>query len=117
VAGTIFSIVQEAINNIKRHARANNVWLSLEVKNNRFVVTVRDDGYGFDVAKTESDYDQRGSFGVLNMRERAALIEAELHIESSTEMPNRGTLIQLVLPFPPEERPRTKTNPILSVKK
>jgi signal transduction histidine kinase len=116
VAGTIFSIVQEAINNIKRHARANDVWLSLEVKNDRFVVTVRDNGDGFDVARIESDYDQRGSFGILNMRERAALIEAELHIKSRTEMPNRGTLVQLVLPLPPE-RPRTKTNPIPAVKK
>jgi signal transduction histidine kinase len=101
VAGTIFSIVQEAINNIKRHANARNVWVVLEQKNNRFLVSVRDDGEGFDVDKTDTGYDRRGSFGLLNMRERAELIEAELHIQSRTEMPNRGTTIQLILPLPP----------------
>jgi signal transduction histidine kinase len=102
VAGTIFSIVQEAINNIKRHANARNVWLSLEVRHEHFVVTVRDDGLGFDVNKNHDDYDERGSFGILNMRERADLIEADLRIESRVDSPNRGTTIQLRLPLPPE---------------
>jgi signal transduction histidine kinase len=100
VAGTIFSIVQEAINNIRRHAEAQNVWLTLEVRNDRFVVTVRDDGLGFDVNKKINEYDRRSSFGPLNMRERAALIDAELQIESVTEPPNRGTLVQLILSIP-----------------
>ncbi len=100
VAGTIFSVVQEAINNIKRHANARNVWLSLEFKNNRFAVAIRDDGEGFDVEKIDTGYDRRGSFGLLNMRERAQLIEAELHIQSRLEPPNRGTTIQLILPLP-----------------
>lgn len=100
IAGTIFSIVQEALNNIKRHAKARNVWLTLETTNNRFVVTVRDDGVGFDVNRRDNNFDQGVSFGILNMQERAELIEAELQIESSTEPPNRGTTIRLVLPMP-----------------
>jgi signal transduction histidine kinase len=98
VAGTIFSIVQEAINNIKRHAGARNVWLSLEVRKNQFIVTVRDDGTGFDVGKKSEG--QTRHFGLLNMRERAELIEAELQIESRTEAPNRGTTVRLILPLP-----------------
>lgn len=109
VAGTIFSIVQEAVNNIKRHANARNVWILLELKNNRFLVSVRDDGEGFDVEKTEAGYDRRGSFGLLNMRERAELIEAELHIQSRPEAPNRGTTIQLILPLPPLSNPKPKS--------
>lgn len=109
VAGTIFSIVQEAINNIKRHANARNIWLLLELKNNRFIVTVRDDGGGFDVEKTDAGYDRRGSFGLLNMRERAQLIEAELHIQSRSEAPNRGTTIQLILPPPPVATLKSKS--------
>jgi signal transduction histidine kinase len=109
IAGTIFSIVQEAFNNIKRHANARNVWVSLELKNNRFVVTIRDDGEGFDVEKTDASYDKRGSFGLLNMRERAQLIEAELHLQSRTEPPNRGTIIQLTLAPPPISSIKTKT--------
>jgi signal transduction histidine kinase len=109
VAGTIFSIVQEAINNIKRHANAQDIWLSLEVKNNRFIVTIRDDGEGFDVEKTNAGYDKRGSFGLLNMRERAKLVEADLYIQSRTEAPNRGTTIKLSLPLPSTPMPKAIT--------
>ncbi len=109
ISGTVFSIVQEAINNIKRHANARNVWLSLELNNNRFMITIRDDGEGFDVEKTDASYDKRGSFGLLNMRERAQLIEAELHLQSRLEAPNRGTTIQLTLPPPPISATKTKT--------
>lgn len=100
IAGTVFSIVQEALNNVRRHANAHNVWLTLETRNEHFVVTVRDDGKGFDIGKSDDGYEKRGSFGILNMRERAALIDAELQIESRTTPPNRGTSIQLILPLP-----------------
>jgi signal transduction histidine kinase len=101
VAGTIFSIVQEAINNIKRHAEARHIWLSLETIADRLVVTIRDDGCGFAVSQKMGTYDRGSSFGLLNMRERAALIEAELQIESRCEPPNRGTTVRLSLPLPP----------------
>lgn len=103
VAGTIFSIVQEALNNVRRHARALNVWLTLETRNDCFVVSVRDDGKGFDLNKSADGYEKRGSFGILNMRERAELIDAEFQIESRLTPPNRGTLVQLILPVPEPE--------------
>jgi signal transduction histidine kinase len=99
---TIFSIIQEAINNIRQHAQADNVWLSLEVKRGRFVVTIRDDGQGFEVDKIYNNPRKPVSVGLFNMRQRAALIEAELEIESRSEPPNRGTSIQVALPWPPK---------------
>lgn len=99
IAGTIFSIVQEAINNVRRHARAHNVWLTLETRDNQLIVTVRDDGKGFDLNEIMDRY-ENNSFGITNMRERAELIAAELKIESQTEPPKRGTSIQLVLALP-----------------
>jgi len=102
VAGTIFSIIQEAVTNIKRHARARNVWLNLETRDSRFVVTVRDDGRGFDVSKGLDTPERAGHFGLLNMRERAELIEADLNIESRTEIPDKGTTIYLSVPLPGE---------------
>lgn len=109
VAGTIFSIIQEAINNIKRHANARNVWLTLELNNNDLLtVTLRDDGKGFDITATEANYDKRGSLGLLNMRERAHLIEADLQIHSRTQPPHRGTLIQLKVPRPASSIGTTK---------
>lgn len=108
VAGTVFSIIQEAINNIKRHANARNVWLTLELRNDHLMVTLRDDGEGFDMAATEANYDKRGSLGLLNMRERAHLIEADLQIHSRTQPPQRGTLIQLRVPLPASSVGKTK---------
>ena len=99
VAGTIFSIVQEAVNNVKKHARARNVWIRLRVSGGELIVTVEDDGLGFSLSQVEREYDERGSFGLLNMRERAELIEGELEIETSEAIPNQGTTVTLRVPF------------------
>ncbi len=99
MAGTIFSIVQEAINNVKRHAHARNVWLNLAVDRDQLVVGIKDDGQGFDVKAVERGYDQRGSFGLLNMYERAELIDGFLVIESSQVEPERGAVVTLRVPL------------------
>jgi len=99
IAGTIFSIVQEALNNIRRHANARNVWLMLETRDKQLTVTVRDDGKGFDLSEISGRY-ENNSFGITNMRERAELIAAELKIDSQTEPSNRGTSVQLFLDLP-----------------
>ena len=100
IAGTIFSIVQEAINNAKRHAAARNVWITMGTTSDILTVQIRDDGRGFDVATVAQNYERRGSFGLLNMRERARLVEGHLGIQSSTEPPDRGTTITLSVPLP-----------------
>ena len=100
VAGTIFSIVQETINNAKRHAAARNVWIGLATTDDALIVRVRDDGRGFDVASVEENYEKRGSFGLLNMRERARLIDGRLNIQSSIQPPKRGTTVLLSVPLP-----------------
>jgi signal transduction histidine kinase len=102
IAGAIFSIVQEAINNTKRHANADNIWISLELRRAQLIVSVRDDGQGFELNTLNSEANKRMTFGLQNMRERAALIEAELQIESRPKAPNRGTVIRLILPWSAE---------------
>ncbi len=97
VAATIFSIVYEAISNVERHAHARNVWLSLEQQDNRCVVTVRDDGRGFDVEAVKTVSGQNEAFGLSMMRERADAIEAALLIESRLQAPNQGTTVQLII--------------------
>ena len=99
IAGTIFAIVQEAINNIKRHAAARNVWIDLSTTPDSFTVQVRDDGRGFDVAAVRRDYATRGSFGMLNMQERARLIEGQLRVRSSLLAPHQGTTVLLTVPL------------------
>ena len=74
----IFSIVQEAVNNAKKHAQANQVRIKVACSDDgHLVVAVQDDGVGFDVQDVTSGYDERGSLGMLNMKERAEIIEGD----------------------------------------
>lgn len=92
----IFSIVQEAVGNARKHAHATHLELGIARHDGNLVVTVRDDGQGFDVAQVDRSYDQCGSLGLLNMRERAEMLNGEFSIESAI---GQGTLVKLVVPL------------------
>lgn len=92
---TVFAIIQEAVNNVLKHAQAQNCWIDLKETDDRLLATVRDDGEGFDVRQVQSEYETRGSWGLLSMLERAALIEAKLNIASQ---PGRGAITSLEVP-------------------
>ncbi|MBI3912976.1 MAG: GAF domain-containing sensor histidine kinase [Chloroflexi bacterium] len=91
----IFSIVQEAVNNARKHAEAKNVWIVAQQKTGFLTITVQDDGRGFDVASVEGGYSNRGSLGLLNMKERAEIAHAQMTLSSQV---GKGTLVSLVLP-------------------
>jgi signal transduction histidine kinase len=91
-----FAIVQEAVNNVLKHARASNCWIELQERGQHLVVSVRDDGIGFNVHNVSEDYQRRGSWGLLNMHERAALVDATLGIRSQ---PQQGTTVMLSVPY------------------
>lgn len=96
----IFSIIQEAINNIERHAHAKNMWLSLAINQTHFVATIKDDGRGFDTGQIETMLNQHAAYGLLNMQQRAAEISATLQINSKIKAPGQGTIVQLSVPQP-----------------
>ncbi len=96
VEAAIFSIVQEAVNNAKKHASPRNVWIVAGEADNVLTITVRDDGRGFDVAQTEAEYAQRGSLGLLSMKERAEIACGKLKIDSVRD---QGTAVTLSLPI------------------
>jgi signal transduction histidine kinase len=100
IEGVVFSIVEEAVNNAKKYAQARNIWVRLGFENDLFVARVEDDGQGFDVAEVLDSYDQRGSLGLINMRERAELVEGTWTIESAI---GQGTRMMLIVPLPEEE--------------
>jgi signal transduction histidine kinase len=102
VEGTIFSIIQEAVNNARRHGKPQNIWLRLFMDEHRLHVEVEDDGLGFNRQEVERNYDARGSLGLLNMRERAALLDGTLMIYSLSEGRERGTLVTLDVPLRPD---------------
>jgi signal transduction histidine kinase len=84
----VFRIVQEGLGNARRHADANHVDVSITQRAGRRVVTVSDDGVGFDETSILAGQ------GVENMRSRAAAIDGELTLHSA---PGRGTAIEVVL--------------------
>jgi len=93
---TCFRIAQEALTNIARHAQAQRVAIELRHEGDALVMTVRDDGRGFDVAAARERAKAGGSIGVLGMQERAALTGGWLKIESS---PGQGTLVRAHFPW------------------
>ncbi len=100
VEGATFFILEEAVNNAKKHADPQNIWVRLESSNGELFAQVRDDGQGFDVAEVERSYEERSSLGLVNMRERARLIHGVLTIESK---PMEGTTVTLTAPMSGEE--------------
>jgi signal transduction histidine kinase len=95
----IFAVVQEAVNNAKKHAQARYVWLRLHRVNGFIQIEVEDNGVGFDVGQTMATYDQRSSLGLINMRERATLLDGQLDIFSPRPGGERGTLVRLTVPL------------------
>lgn len=93
-SGAVFAIVQEAINNIKKHARASAVWIQMKVQDDRLQVTVTDDGVGLNLAAIRARYDERGSFGLLNMEERARLLDSSVEFVSPRPGASNGTRIR-----------------------
>jgi signal transduction histidine kinase len=98
-AAMIFAVIQEAVNNAKKHARARHLWLRLVCNNESIQVEVEDDGAGFDVTETMATYDQRSSLGLINMRERATLLDGRLEICSPRPNCETGTLVRLIVPL------------------
>lgn len=96
VERTLFDIVQEAVGNARKHARATRITIESEVVGDILNIMVRDDGVGFDMTTVQSRYERTGSLGLLNMRERAELVDAEYHLYS---MPGRGTEMRVRVPM------------------
>ena len=94
--GVVFAIIEEAVSNARKHAEASHIWIRLAVRDDLFVAQIEDDGRGFDVAAVEQSYASRGSLGMINLRERAALVEGNINIEST---PGQGTRVTLLVPI------------------
>jgi signal transduction histidine kinase len=93
--GVIFFIIEEAVTNARKHARARHIWIRLNRKKDLLHLEVEDDGVGFDVASVQSNYDQRGSLGMVNLHERSELVNGILKLDSA---PGRGTRVAVTVP-------------------
>ncbi len=93
---TLFRVIQEAVNNIAKHAHAKNVGISLHFSKSVIGVHVRDDGKGFDVQEALSSKDRPRGLGLLGMKERIELVNGSLTIRSH---PGSGTVITIKIPL------------------
>lgn len=88
----VYRIVQEALANVARHARATTVEITMTRDAERLTVRVRDDGVGFDLPAATGT-----GIGIPTMRERATLLQASIAIDAAI---GRGTSVDLVVPLP-----------------
>ena len=91
-------IVQEALQNVRKHGAASSVIVATVVDGDDWLLTVRDDGRGFDVGAVAAR--GRRNFGLQFMQERAELIGARFEVHSR---PDGGTLVRLAIPLGAEE--------------
>jgi len=98
----LFRIVQEALMNVTKHARATEATIALEAAPDKAILTISDNGCGFDAAAKLSRAST--SLGMVSMRERAESIGGRLRVESA---PGRGTRVIVEAPrVPPTPRPQ-----------
>ncbi|MGE5139360.1 MAG: PAS domain S-box protein, partial [Rudaea sp.] len=88
----LFRIAQEAFNNVIKHARATRIALALRPANGRVILSIMDDGAGFDISARRA---RATGLGMTTMRERAEAIEAHLSVESSR---GKGTQVTIDVP-------------------
>jgi signal transduction histidine kinase len=93
----LFRIVQEALNNVVKHSQASEATISLQQKSKSIVLSISDNGIGFDLTRKPI----MGGYGMgtTTMRERADTISAQLTLESA---PGAGTRITVELSWPPQ---------------
>ena len=92
----LFRIAQEALNNIRKHAKASLVTIRLEGSDNDISMTVTDNGEGFEVPVRAEDMVSAGRLGLMGMYERARLLNGNLQIKSA---PGQGTELTVRLPW------------------
>jgi signal transduction histidine kinase len=96
VAICIYRIVQEGLRNIAKHAKTDKAYISLIDSDGNLLLTVRDDGIGFDTAQMHG---QKG-IGLTSIQERVRLIQGEFSVQSK---PGEGTVIKVVAPYTKEQ--------------
>jgi signal transduction histidine kinase len=93
----IFQVVQEAFSNVRKHADASQVTVVVTPeKSGQLAVSVRDNGAGFETDQVDRVREEKGSLGMLNMRERARTVNGTLSIASK---PGHGTTVTLRVPI------------------
>ena len=95
----IFYLCEEAVNNARKHAKATVILVSLKFFPEQPEIAsleIIDNGVGFNVKQVMGDYEKRGSLGMVNLQERADLVNGRLNIDS---VPKKGTRVRVLIPL------------------
>ena len=95
---TLYRILQEALKNVEKHARARHVTVRLTQQGAFVQLTINDDGIGFDPDHHPARRKGKGGLGLLSMRERATYVGGALKVKSARRA---GTEIEVRIPLPP----------------
>ncbi|MEN1759730.1 sensor histidine kinase [Anoxynatronum sibiricum] len=94
----LFRVVQEALNNVNKHAKATACTVMLKKESEQVMLMIRDNGRGFDLNRVRVS--QENGFGIMNMKERVELLNGNLKIDST---PGQGTILTVTLPLQLQE--------------
>jgi signal transduction histidine kinase len=94
--GVLFYIAEEAVTNARKHAKASHIWVRLKKAGDILTLEVQDDGVGFDVASVSANYEQRGSLGMINLHERAEMLNGLMRVDSAC---GKGTRVEALVPL------------------
>jgi signal transduction histidine kinase len=103
VEATLFAIIQETVNNALKHAQANQIVVQFIETATLLSTIIADDGVGFNLEQVMSGYEQQGSLGMINIRERTELIGGELNVQSKS-----GQGVRFIIQVPKAEADRLK---------
>ena len=92
----LFRIIQEALSNVQKHAKADKVSIKLDMDIDLLRVTITDNGVGFDMEKVLRDPEKWDHFGIKGILERARLVGGEGRVESK---PGKGTKLTVEVPL------------------
>jgi signal transduction histidine kinase len=100
-----FRVAQEALNNTRKHSRASQAQIDISFNQRHISLTVSDNGIGFNKKEAYARSGNYGNLGLMSMKERADLIDADLKIESE---PGKGTRVTLSAKLDPEENDKIR---------
>ena len=98
---SLFRMVQEALNNVEKHANAKMVRLRISIQREAILLKIQDDGRGFDPATPRAVKGGEGGIGLSSLRERAAALGGTCEVVSN---PKQGTAITVRVPLPKGRR-------------
>lgn len=96
---TVYRVVQEALNNIRKHAEATKVDLYLSYNDDSVIVKIKDNGVGFNLTDTLNNAISVGNLGLLGMKQRVDMLGGTINIQTRH---GKGTTITLTLPLQPQ---------------